>query len=145
VESNGVLAACRELGIAFVGYSPLGRGFLTGTIQKLDDLDPSDWRRTNPRFQEQALEANLKLAEAVKRIAARKGCTAAQLALAWVLAQGRDVVPIPGTKRLRYLEDNMGALEVSVSNSELQEIDQEFRNAPVHGARYSPDMMRLID
>ena len=81
----------------------------------------------------------------VKRIAARKGCTAAQLALAWVLAQGRDVVPIPGTKRLRYLEDNTGALEVSVSNSELQEIDQEFRNAPVHGARYSPDMMRLID
>ena len=81
----------------------------------------------------------------VKRIAARKGCTAAQLALAWVLAQGRDVVPIPGTKRVRYLEDNMGALQVSLSNSELQEIDQEFQNAPVHGDRYTPNMMRLID
>jgi len=145
VESKGVLATCRELGITFVAYSPLGRGFLTGAIQKLDDLDPSDWRRTNPRFQEQALDANLKLAEVVKRIAARKGCTAAQLALAWVLAQGRDVVPIPGTKRVRYLEDNMGALQVSLSNSELQEIDQEFQNAPVHGDRYTPNMMRLID
>ena len=145
VESNAVLATCRALGITFVAYSPLGRGFLTGAIQKLDDLDPSDWRRTNPRFQELALDANLKLAEVVNRIAARKGCTAAQLALAWVLAQGRDVVPIPGTKRLRYLEDNMGALQVSLSNSELQEIDQEFQNAPVHGDRYTPNMMRLID
>jgi len=145
VESNGVLATCRALGITFVAYSPLGRGFLTGAIQKLDDLDPSDWRRTNPRFQELALDANLKLAEVVNRIAARKGCTAAQLALAWVLAQGRDVVPIPGTKRLRYLEDNMGALQVSLSNSELLEINREFQNAPVHGDRYTPDMMRLID
>jgi aryl-alcohol dehydrogenase-like predicted oxidoreductase len=144
VESN-VLTTCRELGITFVAYSPLGRGFLTGAIQKLDDLDPSDFRRTHPRFQEQALDANLKLAEVVKRIAARKGCTAAQLALAWVLAQGRDVVPIPGTKRLNYLEDNMGALQVSLSNSELLEIDQEVQKAPVHGDRYAPEMMRLID
>src|SRR5467141_2708324 len=97
VEANGVLATCRELGITFVPYSPLGRGFLTGAIQKLDDLHPSDWRRTNPRFQEHALDANLKLAEVVKRIAVRKGCTPAQLALAWVLAQGRGVLPIPGT------------------------------------------------
>ena len=145
VESNGVLAGCRELGITFVAYSPLGRGFLTGAIQKLDDLDPSDWRRTNPRFQGQALDANLKLAEVVKRIAARKGCTAAQLALTWVLAQGRDIVPIPGTKRLRYLEDNMGALQVSLSDSELLEIDREVQNAPVHGDRYTPEVMRLIE
>jgi aryl-alcohol dehydrogenase-like predicted oxidoreductase len=144
VESNGVLATCRELGIAFVAYSPLGRGFLTGAIQKLDDLHPSDWRRTNPRFQEQALDANLKLAEAVKRIAERKGCTPAQLALAWVLAQGGDVVPIPGTKRLKYLEDNMGALQVSLSKGELSEIDVQFREVPVHGDRYTPGMMRLV-
>ena len=145
VESNGVLATCRELGITFVAYSPLGRGFLTGAIQKLDDLDPSDWRRTNPRFQEHALDANLKLAEVVKRIAVRKGCTPAQLALAWVLAQGRDVLPIPGTKRVKYLEDNMGALKVNLSKTELSEIDAQFQEVPVHGERYTPDMMRLVD
>src|SRR5467141_1570517 len=116
VETNGVLAACRELGITFVPYSPLGRGFLTGTIQKLEDLDASDWRRTNyPRFQEQALQANLKLAAAVKELASEKGITPAQLALAWVLAQGQDVVPIPGTKRVRYLEDNMGAINAHLT------------------------------
>jgi aryl-alcohol dehydrogenase-like predicted oxidoreductase len=145
VESNGVLTTCRELGITFVAYSPLGRGFLTGAIQKLDDLDPSDWRRTNPRFQEHALDANLKLAEVVKRIAVRKGCTPAQLALAWVLAQGRDVLPIPGTKRVKYLEDNMGALKVNLSKTELSEIDAQFQEVPVHGERYTPDMMRLVD
>jgi aryl-alcohol dehydrogenase-like predicted oxidoreductase len=145
VESNGVLAACEELGITFVPYSPLGRGFLTGAIQKLDDLDPTDWRRTNPRFQEQALDANLKLAETVKQIARRKDCSPAQLALAWLLAQGRDIVPIPGTKRLKYLEDNMGALKVHLSKSDLLEIDQEFKKVPVHGERYAPDMMRLIN
>jgi aryl-alcohol dehydrogenase-like predicted oxidoreductase len=145
VESNGVLATCRELGITFVAYSPLGRGFLTGAIQRLDDLDPSDWRRTNPRFQEHALDANLKLAEVVKRIAVRKGCTPAQLALAWVLAQGRDVLPIPGTKRVKYLEDNMGALKVNLSKTELSEIDAQFQEVPVHGERYTPDMMRLVD
>src|SRR6266481_2016844 len=145
VESNGVLATCRELGITFVAYSPLGRGFLTGAIQKLDDLHPSDWRRTNPRFQEHALDANLKLAEVVKRIAVRKGCTPAQLGLAWVLAQGRDVLPIPGTKRVKYLEDNMGALKVNLSKTELSEIDAQFQEVPVHGERYTPDMMRLVD
>src|SRR5262249_15897333 len=113
VESNGVLATCRELGITFVPYSPLGRGFLTGAIQKIHALDASDWRRSNhPRFQEQALQANLKLAVALQELAAEKGITPAQLALAWVLAQGEDMVPIPGTKRVRYLEDNMGALKV---------------------------------
>jgi aryl-alcohol dehydrogenase-like predicted oxidoreductase len=123
-EKNGVLATCRELGITFVPYSPLGRGFLTGTIQKLDSLDASDWRRTDyPRFGEQALEANLKLATAVKELAREKGITPAQLALAWVLAQGKDMVPIPGTKRVRYLEENMGALEVSLSESDLKHIE----------------------
>jgi len=104
VSTNGVLATCRELGIGFVPYSPLGRGFLTGAIQKLSDLDPTDWRRTNPRFAEEALQNNLKLAETVKELAEKKGCTPAQFALAWVLAQGADVIPIPGTKRLGYLE-----------------------------------------
>jgi aryl-alcohol dehydrogenase-like predicted oxidoreductase len=145
VESNGVLATCRELGIAFVPYSPLGRGFLTGAIQKLDDLDPTDWRRTNPRFQEQALDANLKLAEIVKQIAREKECSPAQFALAWLLAQGRDIVPIPGTKRLKYLEDNMGALKVRLSESDLLKIDQEVKKVPVHGERYTPEMMRLIN
>jgi aryl-alcohol dehydrogenase-like predicted oxidoreductase len=145
VESNGVLATCRELGIAFVPYSPLGRGFLTGAIQKLDDLDPTDWRRTNPRFQEQALDANLKLAEIVNQIAREKECSPAQFALAWLLAQGRDIVPIPGTKRLKYLEDNMGALKVRLSESDLLKIDQEVKKVPVHGERYTPEMMRLIN
>jgi aryl-alcohol dehydrogenase-like predicted oxidoreductase len=145
VESNGVLATCRELGITFVPYSPLGRGFLTGAIQKLDDLDPSDWRRTNPRFQQQALEANLKLAETVKKVATRKGCTPSQLALAWILAKGQDLVPIPGTKRLKYLDENLGAVRVKLYENDLVEIDAEFQQVTVHGDRYAPEMMRLID
>ncbi len=123
VETNGVLAACRELGITFVPYSPLGRGFLTGAIQKLEDLDPSDWRRTNP---------------------AKKGSTPAQLALAWVLAQGNDLVPIPGTKRVRYLEDNMGALNVKLTESDLKEINARLAQIEVFGERYAPDMMALV-
>jgi aryl-alcohol dehydrogenase-like predicted oxidoreductase len=146
VESNGVLAACRELGITFVPYSPLGRGFLTGAIQKLDDLDPTDWRRANhPRFAEQALKANLKLAEAVKELAAGKGVTPAQLALAWVLAQGEDLVPIPGTKRVRYLEDNMGALKVTLSKGELTKIGARLAEFQIIGERYNPDMMALVE
>jgi aryl-alcohol dehydrogenase-like predicted oxidoreductase len=144
VEVNGVLATCRELGITFVPYSPLGRGFLTGAIQKLEDLDPTDWRRTNPRFGEKALQENLKLAVAVKELAAEKGVTPAQLALAWVLAQGEDVVPIPGTKRVHYLEDNMGALHVKLTESDLQKIGERFAQIPVVGERYTRDMMALI-
>src|ERR1700676_1028990 len=144
VESNGVLATCRELGVTFVPYSPLGRGFLTGAIQKLSDLDPSDWRRTNPRFAEDALQNNLKLAEAVKELAAKKGCTPAQFALAWVLAQGKDIIPIPGTKRARYLEDNMGALAVTLTENDLREIDERFQQIAVLGERYAPDMMALL-
>ena len=145
VETNGVLATCRELGITFIPYSPLGRGFLTGTIQKLDDLDPTDWRRTNqPRFGEQALQANLKLATAVKELASEKGITPAQLALAWVLAQGKDLVPIPGTKRLRYLEENMSALEVSLSKRDLKHIEARIAQIEIVGERYTPQMMSLV-
>jgi aryl-alcohol dehydrogenase-like predicted oxidoreductase len=144
VETNGVLATCCELGITFVPYSPLGRGFLTGAIQKLEDLDPSDWRRTNPRFGEQALRANLRLAETVKEIAAEKGVTPAQLALAWVLAQGDDIVPIPGTKRVRYLEENMGALNVTLTASDLKNIAARLAQIQVVGERYAPDMMALV-
>ena len=145
VESNGVLATCRELGITFVPYSPLGRGFLTGAIRKIDDLDASDWRRSNyPRFQEQALQANLKLAVALQELAAEKGITPAQLALAWVLAQGEDMVPIPGTKRVRYLEDNMGALKVKLSDADLRNISAKLAELQIVGERYAPEMMALV-
>ncbi len=144
VETNGVLATCRDLGITFVPYSPLGRGFLTGAIQKIDDLDASDWRRTNPRFGEKALRANLKLVDTVKELAGKKGSTPAQLALAWVLAQGNDLVPIPGTKRVRYLEENMGALNVKLTESDLREINARFAQIDVFGERYAPDMMALV-
>lgn len=144
VETNGVLATCRELGIGFVPYSPLGRGFLTGAIQRVSDLDATDWRRTNPRFAQEALQANLGLAEIVKDLAARKGCTPAQFALAWVLAQGDDMIPIPGTKRVHYLEDNMGALAVHLTEQELKETDARFREVAVAGERYTPDMMAWV-
>ena len=145
VETNGVLSACRELRIGFVPYSPLGRGFLTGVIRKPDDLDPSDWRRTNPRFQGEALEKNLALADEVKAMAKRKGCSAAQLALAWVLAQGDDIVPIPGTKRVKYLEDNLGALDATLSPDELATLDKLFPQGAAAGERYAPDMMQLVN
>jgi aryl-alcohol dehydrogenase-like predicted oxidoreductase len=144
VETNGVLATCRELGIAFVPYSPLGRGFLTGAIQKPSDLDPSDWRLTNPRFAQEAFENNLKLAEAVKKLAAKKNCTPAQFALAWVLAQGNDMIPIPGTKRVKYLEDNMAALAVKLNEADLKETKETFSELKVAGERYTPEMMSAV-
>ena len=145
VETNGVLATCRELGVGFVPYSPLGRGFLTGAIQKPSDLDPSDWRLSNPRFAEAVFENNLKLAEAVKALAAKKNCTPAQFALAWVLAQGNDMIPIPGTKRLKYLEDNMGALAVELTAEDLKETDARFGQIKVAGERYAPEMMTMVN
>jgi aryl-alcohol dehydrogenase-like predicted oxidoreductase len=145
VETNGVLATCRELGIAFVPYSPLGRGFLTGAIQKPSDLDPSDWRLTNPRFAEEVFANNLKLAETVKELAAKKNCTPAQFALAWVLAQGDDMIPIPGTKRLKYLEDNMGALPVALTEADLKLTDARLSEIKIAGERYAPDMMKLVN
>jgi len=145
VETNGVLATCRELGVGFVPYSPLGRGFLTGAIQKPSDLDPSDWRLSNPRFAEAVFENNLKLAEAVKALAAKKNCTPAQFALAWVLAQGNDMIPIPGTKRLKYLEDNMGALAVQLTAEDLKETDARLGQIKVAGERYAPEMMTMVN
>ena len=145
VETNGVLSTCRERGIGFVPYSPLGRGFLTGAIQKPTDLDPTDWRLTNPRFQREAFEKNLVLAEEVKALAARKHCTAAQVALAWVLAQGNDIVPIPGTKRVKYLEDNLGALEVELSPHDLSALDELFPPDAATGERYAPEMMEMVN
>jgi aryl-alcohol dehydrogenase-like predicted oxidoreductase len=145
VETNGVLSTCRERGIGFVPYSPLGRGFLTGAIQKPTDLDPNDWRLTNPRFQREAFEKNLVLAEEVKALAARKHCTAAQVALAWVLAQGNDIVPIPGTKRVKYLEDNLGALEVELSPHDLSALDELFPPDAATGERYAPEMMEMVN
>jgi len=145
VETNGVLATCRQLGITFVPYSPLGRGFLTGAIQNVNELDSTDWRRTNyPRFQEQALQSNLKLAAAVMELAAEKGITPAQLALAWVLAQGRDMVPIPGTKRVRYLEENMGATNVRLTEADLKKISARLAEFEIVGERYTPEMLAMV-
>ncbi len=145
VERNGTLAACRELGIGFVAYSPLGRGFLTGAIQKPTDLAADDWRHTNPRFQGEAFDRNLQLATHVKNLAQRKGCSPAQLALAWVLAQGEDIVPIPGTKRVRYLEDNLGALGVTLTPDELAQMDSLFPPGVAQGERYAESMMALLN
>jgi aryl-alcohol dehydrogenase-like predicted oxidoreductase len=144
VETNGVLDTCRELGVAFIPYSPLGRGFLTGAIQKPSDLDPSDWRLTNPRFAQEVFETNLQLAEAVKKLAAKKNCTPAQFALAWVLAQGNNMIPIPGTKRLKYLEDNMGALTVQLTEADLKETNETFGALEIAGERYTPEMMKMV-
>jgi aryl-alcohol dehydrogenase-like predicted oxidoreductase len=145
VETNGVLATCRELEIGFVPYSPLGRGFLTGAIQKPSDMESDDWRHTNPRFQQDAIEQNLRLVEHVRALAGKKGCTPAQLALAWVLAQGDDVVPIPGTKRVKYLEDNLGAIEVKLTADEIQEINRLFPAGVAAGDRYAAGGMKLVE
>jgi len=145
VEVNGTLAACRDLNVSLVAYSPLGRGFLTGAIQKASDMEASDWRHTNPRFQDAAIAKNRELAEHVKRLARQKGCTPAQLALAWVLAQGEDIVPIPGTKRLKYLEDNLGANGVQLTATELEEIDRVFPPGVASGERYAEAMMNLVN
>ncbi|HYO63012.1 MAG TPA: aldo/keto reductase [Pyrinomonadaceae bacterium] len=140
-----ILPTCRELGIGFVPYSPLGRGFLTGQFRKPEDLPEGDRRRDFPRFQGENFERNLRLVERVNEIAAEKGCTPAQLALAWVLAQGRDVVPIPGTKRRTYLEQNAGALEVELSAGDLARIDAVARPEAVAGTRYPAAGMRTVN
>jgi aryl-alcohol dehydrogenase-like predicted oxidoreductase len=130
-----ILPTCRELGIGFVAYSPLGRGFLSGRFTSPDQLDESDFRRQGPRFTGENLEANLKLAAKVAEIAEEKGITAAQLAIAWVLAQGEEIVPIPGTKRRTYLEDNAGAADVELTAEDLARIEAEL--PPVAGERYN--------
>ena len=132
---DGILDACRELGIAFVAYSPLGRGFLTGAIPNRDALDASDWRRENPRFSEEALAENARFVALIKEIAAQKNASAAQVALAWVLAQGEDIFTIPGTRRIERLEENLGALKVQFSEAELSEIRSRLPKETA-GARY---------
>jgi len=138
-EENGVLATVRELGIGFVPYSPLGRGFLSGAITSPEDLAEGDFRRTNPRFQGENFAKNLELVRVVRDLAAAKGVAASQVALAWLLAQGDDVVPIPGTKRVRYLEENVGADDVMLTAEEMRRLDDAFPVGGTAGDRY-PDM-----
>ena len=144
VESE-ILPTCRELGIGFVAYSPLGRGLLTGAITNLDSLEEGDFRRNHPRFQGENLERNLALVRRLEEIAAEKKCTPAQLALAWVLAQGKDVVPIPGTKRRKYLEENVRALEIELTAGDLERIAEEIPSGAVAGMRYSEGGMRTVN
>ena len=142
---QGVLATCRKLGIGFVPYSPLGRGFLTGTITRPEQFPEDDYRRTSPRFQGDNFTKNIALVAKVKEIAALKGCTPGQLALAWVLAQGDDIVPIPGTKRRTYLEENVKAVDVKLSKDELAEIEVIFPFGAATGARYVETGMKLLN
>ena len=140
-----ILPACRALGIGFVAYSPLGRGFLTGQFQKPEDLPENDRRRMFPRFQEENFEQNIRLVERVKEIAASKGCQPAQLALAWVLAQGDDIVPIPGTKRRKYLEENVKAVDVELTEEDLRRINEIARPEAVAGTRYPEAGMSAVN
>ena len=140
-----ILPTCRELGIGFVAYSPLGRGFLTGQFKRFDDLPADDYRRSSPRFQGENFNRNLDLVRRVEEIAREKNCKPSQLALAWVLAQGEDIVPIPGTKRRKYLEENVGALDVHLSGDDLRRIDQVFPLAAAAGMRYPETMMRAVN
>ncbi|WP_329742234.1 aldo/keto reductase [Dyella sp. A6] len=144
-EHNGVLDACRRLGISLVAYSPLGRGFLTGAIRSPDDFDADDYRRHSPRFMGDNFARNLALVDKVKAIAADKGCSPAQLALAWVLAQGEDVFAIPGTKKRSRLDENLGALDVTLSKDELAAIDAVFPHDAVAGERYSAESMTHVN
>ncbi len=144
-ETNGMLDACRRLGVALVAYSPLGRGFLTGAITRPEDFDADDYRRHSPRFQGENFARNLALVEQVQVLANRKGCTPAQLALAWVLAQGQDIVPIPGTRRRARLDENLDALQVELSAAELAGIDAVFPPGAAAGTRYPEAMMAAVN
>ena len=140
-----ILATCRELGIGFVAYSPLGRGFLTGQFKRFEDLAPDDYRRTSPRFQGENFQKNLDLVRQVEEIAQEKGCTASQLALAWVLAQGDDIVPIPGTKRRKYLEENVAALDLKLTPEDLHRLEEAFPHGAASGQRYTEQMMKAVN
>ena len=139
-----ILPLCRELGIAFVAYSPLGRGFLTGAIRRFDDLSPDDFRRHSPRFQGENFQKNLDLVTRIEALAKEKGCTPSQLALAWLLAQARDIVPIPGTKRRTYLEDNLNALAVRLTPDDIRRIDEVAPKGAAAGQRYAAPSMALV-
>jgi aryl-alcohol dehydrogenase-like predicted oxidoreductase len=140
-----VLPTCRELGIGFVPYSPLGRGFLSGRIKAADDLEPGDWRLNMPRFQGENFHRNLELVRRVESLARKKKCTPAQLALAWLLAQGNDIVPIPGTKRRAYLEENIRAVEIQLTREELKEIAAEIPLDATSGDRYPAEAMKALN
>ena len=140
-----ILATCRELGIGFVAYSPLGRGFLAGQIKKFDDLAADDYRRLSPRFQGDNFQKNLDLVEEVQEIAREKKCEPSQLALAWVLAQGEDIVPIPGTKRRKYLEENAAAIDLKLTPDDLRRLGEVFPSGVASGQRYPETMMNLIN
>ena len=142
---DDVLPTCRELGISFVPYSPLGRGFLTGRFQDGNAFEDGDFRAALPRFQPDAITTNKRIADLVSRIASRKGCTPAQLSLAWLLAQGEDIVPIPGTKRVAYLQDNAAAVEVELSGEDLTEINDGLAALPISGARYTEEGMKGVN
>ena len=142
---DGILAACRALGVGFVAYSPLGRGFLSGEITNPEDFAPDDFRRIQPRFQGENFRRNLELVETVRRLAAARGVTAAQLALAWVLAQGSDIVPIPGTKRVKYLEQNAAAVELRLSADDLTALADAFPRDAVAGTRYQTQAMAALN
>jgi aryl-alcohol dehydrogenase-like predicted oxidoreductase len=140
-----ILATCRELGIGFVAYSPLGRGFLTGQFKKFEDLPEDDYRRHSPRFQGENFQKNLDLVRQVEEIAREKKCTASQLALAWVMAQGDDIIPIPGTKRRKYLEENVAAVSVQLTKEDLRRVDEVFPQEAAAGARYPENVMALVN
>jgi aryl-alcohol dehydrogenase-like predicted oxidoreductase len=142
---NGILQTCRALGIGFVAYSPLGRGFLAGRFRHFEDLAAGDQRRNWPRFQGENFQRNLDLVGKVEEIAGEKSCTPSQLALAWELAQGSDIVPIPGTKHRHYLEDNVGALYVELSPADLRRLEEVFPHGAAAGSRYPEQMMALLD
>jgi aryl-alcohol dehydrogenase-like predicted oxidoreductase len=142
---DGILATCRELGVGFLAYSPLGRGFLTGQIKRFEDLAPDDYRRHSPRFQGENFQKNLELVGRIEEIAKAKSCKASQLALAWVMAQGDFIVPIPGTKRRAYLEENLGALNVQLSQQDLARIDEVAPHGAAAGLRYPEAMMQAVN
>jgi len=140
-----VLPTVRDLGIGFVAYSPLGRGFLTGQFQRFEDLPADDYRRNSPRFQGENFQKNLNLVTRVGELAKSKGCTPGQLALAWVLAQGPDIVPIPGTKRVKYLDENLGSLQVRLTPDELAQIDAVLPAGAAAGDRYHAQAMQAVN
>ena len=140
-----ILPTCRELGVGFVAYSPLGRGFLTGQFTRFEDFPEDDYRRNSPRFQGENFQKNLDLVHAVEEIAKEKGCKPAQLALAWVLAQDKNIVPIPGTKRRKYLEENVAALDVKLTKEDLRRIDEIFPTGAAAGNRYPEYMMSIVN
>ena len=142
---DGHLQLCEELGIAFVAYSPLGRGFLTGAIRSIDDLAPDDWRRNNPRFQGENFQKNLRLVDAVREMAREKGCTPAQLALAWVLARGRHIVPIPGTRSVDRLAENVAAVEIELTPEDLDRLDRIAPKGTTAGDRYPEPAMSMLN